>query len=79
MSLYDFNPSPIEISRDTTVVWTNLDTSPHSFVSVAGAPVAFKSGSIAPGATYQFTFTQSGTYRYLTETTPNWGGQITVT
>jgi plastocyanin len=76
---HDFKPSPLTISRGTTVIWTNKDPSPISFASDASAPVAFRSGSLASGSTYQFTFTQPGLYRYRTETSPQSGGQITVT
>jgi len=76
---HDFKPSPLTISRDTTVLWTNKDPSAISFVSEASAPVAFRSGLLASGSTYQFTFTQPGLYRYHTETSPQSGGQITVT
>ena len=78
-SNHDFKPSPLTISRGTTVLWTNNDPSAISFASDAGTPAAFRSGSLAAKSTYLFTFTQPGIYRYHTETSPKYGGQITVT
>lgn len=59
-----FSPETLTVRTGTTVTWTNQDTAPHQIASDAGAPVAFSSGPLSTGATYQFTFTSPGTYPY---------------
>jgi len=49
------------IGVNNTVVWTNHDVLIHNVIANNGA---FNSGDIAPGAAFQFTFTQAGTYTY---------------
>lgn len=72
-----FVPKDVSIKVGTTVVWTNNDSIDHNVTSDTGA---FSSGNMAPGATYQFTFTTAGTYPYTCSIhVPNMVGTITVT
>jgi len=58
----------VVIGVNNTVVWTNNDTAPHTVTSVAGGipsgAQAFNSGNLNPGQTWNYTFTQPGTYEY---------------
>ena len=56
-----FNPSSITVSKNATVTWTNNDNMTHNVTSDSGV---FVSGNIAPGGTYSYQFTATGTYPY---------------
>ncbi len=56
-----FVPEIVEISKGTTVTWTNDDGVPHTVTSISGA---FNSGNINPGQTYSYTFNQAGPFEY---------------
>ncbi|GAB2968995.1 cupredoxin domain-containing protein [Nocardioides montaniterrae] len=72
-----FSPTWIGIDRGRTVVWTNRDTMAHSVVVTSG-PVLFKSGRIAPGATFSHTFKRHGRYRYKCGIHPTMRGTVWV-
>ena len=75
---FAFSPAALTIKTGTTVTWTNQDGAPHQISSDPGAPVAFNSESLANGASYQFTFTQAGTYDYHCTIHPAMKGTIIV-
>src|SRR4030042_2827791 len=56
-----FVPDIVEISKGTTVIWTNDDGVAHTVTSISGA---FDSGNIDPGKTYSYTFNQAGPFEY---------------
>jgi plastocyanin len=56
-----FEPRTVTVPAGTTVQWTNRGQRPHTVTSDAGA---WDSGSVAPGASYSYKFTQPGTYPY---------------
>jgi plastocyanin len=56
-----FTPDIVEISKGTTVVWTNDDGFKHTVTSISGA---FDSGNIDPGKTYSYTFNEAGPFEY---------------
>jgi len=56
-----FVPDIVEISKGTTVIWTNDDGVRHTVTSISGA---FDSGNIDPGKTYSYTFNQAGPFEY---------------
>src|SRR4030042_2991066 len=56
-----FVPDIVEISKGTTVIWTNDDGVKHTITSISGA---FDSGNIDPGKTYSYTFNQAGPFEY---------------
>jgi len=56
-----FVPDIVEISKGTTVTWTNDDGVPHTVTSISGA---FDSGNINPGQVYSYTFNQAGPFEY---------------
>jgi len=75
---FAFSPATMTIKTGTPVTWTNQDGASHQIASDPGAPVAFKSESLVNGASYQFTFTQAGTYSYYCTLHPSMKGTIIV-
>ena len=65
-----------EVAVGTTVVVTNADTTQHTWSAVEGA---FDSGALAPGDTFEFTFTEAGTFDYQCNFHPSMTGTIVVT
>ena len=66
---YTFDPATLTISPDTTVTWTNNDSVTHTVTSADGIGVSANTtslfnGSLAPGASFSYTFTKAGTYFY---------------
>jgi plastocyanin len=91
---FSFDPSTLSIKAGTIVRWTNNGPSAHTAVSDAGTwgspslspPV--KGGGYgdggSPGGTFDFTFTEPGTYSYHCSlhppsSYPGFTGTITVT
>ena len=60
----------------TTVVIRNEDSAPHTFSADDGS---FDSGSIDGGGTFEFTFTEAGTFAFHCNVHPAMTGTITVT
>ncbi len=58
---FAFSPATLTVPAGTTVTWTNNDATTHTVTSDTGA---FNSSFLSPGATFSFTFTQAGTYKY---------------
>jgi plastocyanin len=77
MKSFAFDPVSLTVAVGTTVTWTNNDNVPHDVTADDGS---FKSGSIAAGGTFAYTFTTAGTYTYqCTIHQPNMVGTIIVT
>lgn len=72
-----FVPNIVEISKGTTVTWTNDDGVAHTVTSISGA---FDSGNIEPGKTYSYTFNQAGPFEYSCANHPSMArGKVIVT
>jgi plastocyanin len=71
-----FQPSRIEITAGTTVAWTNTDAVQHTVTAVDRS---FDSGNLAPGTTWQYTFTKPGTYQFFCAVHPFMKGMVIVT
>ena len=71
-----FNPSTTEISKGTTVAWTNEDSAPHTITSVNGEEI--NSNTLSKGQTYSHTFNAEGEYEYYCKIHPNMKGKIVV-
>ncbi len=56
-----FEPKSLTVTAGTTVVWTATGALPHTVTSDTGQ---FGSGTLNTGNTFQFTFSQPGTYAY---------------
>jgi plastocyanin len=85
----NFEPkdSKASLGVSNKVIWTNLDTAPHSVTTdnnyVDPINGEFNSistiGLILPKKTFEFTFTQAGDYSYHCEPHPWMKGKVTVT
>ncbi len=58
---FAFTAKELHVAPGTTVTWTNLDQLQHTVTADDGS---FDSGFLDPGASFQFTFAQPGTYLY---------------
>jgi len=58
----DYEPRTLTIDVGTTVRWANEGALPHT---VTATDAAFDSGIMPPGASYERTFNQVGTFDYL--------------
>jgi plastocyanin len=78
---FRYESNAIEVPVGTRVVWTNHDQIEHTVTS--GAPDSTEGGFNAklsgPGATFSFTFTKAGTYRYFCDRHHFMRGEIRVT
>lgn len=70
-----YTPANIEITAGTTIVWRNSDQVDHSVTARDGT---WDSGIIRPGATWQRTFTEPGTYDFFCTPHPFMKGTIVV-
>ena len=75
----------VTIGVNNTVMWINQDETSHSVVSehvdpISGAFGSYAQGTglIAPGGTFEFTFTQPGTYDYYMIPHPHMQGTVVV-
>jgi plastocyanin len=57
--VFTFSPQALNITPGTTVIWNNTTSAPHT---VTGS--SFGSGTISPGGSFRFKFTQKGTFAY---------------
>ncbi len=71
-----FSPAAPSVPAGSTVTWTN-NTGVTQSVQSTSAPYTYNSGSLAPGAQFQYTFVNPGTYNYSSVGGPT--GTITVT
>ncbi len=72
-----FRPKNISVKVGSTLTWTNNDTAPQSVTS--DTPGVFDSGTLQPGAKWQYTFNTAGTFPYHSMGTGGSYGSITVT
>jgi plastocyanin len=70
-----YSPNPITIARGGAITWTNNDTTAHTSTSDTGT---WNSGSLAPGASFTFTFSNSGSFIYHCTIHPGMVGTVTV-
>jgi plastocyanin len=68
-----FAPASLLVPPGTTVIWTNAGVAPHT---VSGDFA--DSGTLEPGQTFSFTFTEPGTYPYRCLFHPGMTGEIVV-
>jgi len=70
-----YSPSSYTVEVGTTVTWVNHDGTTHTVTSTDGT---FDSGSMPPGASFSYTFTNAGTYQYACSYHPWMTGTIVV-
>jgi hypothetical protein len=57
-----FTPGKVFLRPGSTIIFTNVDTKPHSFIGLGSANT--DSGTIAPGKTYTKIWTHLGTWTF---------------
>ena len=75
-------PNIVTVSPNTSVTWTNQDTSSHTITSgdfTTGPSGQFDSGLVNTGATFTHQFTTPGTYAYYCTIFPFMSGMVNVT
>lgn len=70
---FAFKPRTIDISRGSTVKWTNRGSVSHT-VTFKG----FKSGTLAPGNAFSHKFPKAGTFKYHCSIHPDMKGKVVV-
>lgn len=76
MQNFNFNPVVITINPGTTVQWNNQDTTPDAIVG--DGEYGPRSGEIETGESYDYRYTESGTYRYHGSRNPQATGTVIV-
>jgi len=72
-----FGEVELTVRAGTTVRWVNDDAFAHTVTSQS-APVAFDSGELRQGGTFEVTFDVPGTYRYFCEVHPTMRAVVVV-
>ena len=75
ISNFAFSPANLTIKSGDTVVFTNMDSAPHT----ATAEGAFDTGRLNQGQQASLTFPAPGSYSYICAFHPRMTGTITVT
>jgi glucose/arabinose dehydrogenase len=70
-----FNPAQINVSKGTTVIWTNNDSVAHTVTSDTNV---FDSGTLNPGQTFEWTFDQIETFKYHCSIHSSMKGEVNV-
>ena len=71
----NFEPANLEVSKGTTITWTNNDSVAHTVTSDNGK---FESGQLAAGKTFEFTFNEVGSFSYHCSNHPTMKATIAV-
>jgi plastocyanin len=72
-----FSPKTIEVKSGTVVTWTNTGMIDH-MIAAGFFKDTFSSPYIKPGASWQHTFTEPGTYAYIDEVDHSNAGTVIV-
>lgn len=70
---FAFSPSQINVAKNTTVIWTNKDSVPHTVTSTN-----FSSPTLNAGDTFSYTFADDATVNYNCTFHPQMKGTIVV-
>ncbi len=75
---FSFSPTSATVKAGTTVTWTNNDAVPHTITSDPDGSL-FKSSTLNPGETFQFTFSTAGSFAYHCSIHTSMQGTVVVT
>jgi glucose/arabinose dehydrogenase len=75
VSDFAFSPDRLRIAPGTTVTWTFNGPSNHTVTSLQNL---FDSGAKAPGTTFSYTFTTTGSFQYRCTIHPTMRGRVVV-
>ena|ERR1041385_4588759 len=70
-----FNPATINVSRSSTIIWTNNTSQMHTISNDYGK---FESGDLPSGQQFSFTFYTPGTFPYHCKYHPMEKGNVVV-
>jgi plastocyanin len=73
---FAFTPANLTVKKGTTVTWTNKDSAPHTVTGEDGGP---DSATLQPNDTYQFTFSEVGSFAYHCNFHTSMVAKVTVT
>lgn len=76
LEIVDFSHRDLTVSAGTTITWTNADAVIHTTTSNDGL---WDSGVLESGHTFDFTFTQAGSFAFFCAIHPTMKATITVT
>ncbi len=71
---FAFEPATLTVKAGTTVTWTNEDSVSHQVHSEG----VFDSPALSKGESWEYTFSESGTYDYICSIHPSMKGTIIV-
>jgi len=71
-----YTPAQITVAKGTKVTWTNNDSTAHTVT--ADTNNTFASGTLNPGASYSFTFNETGSFAYHCDFHPSMHGTVVV-
>jgi plastocyanin len=72
-----FSPQSLTVKKGTTVKWTNNSQTLHT-VTTPNTFSPLNSTALMPGNTYSYTFTQVGTFPYVSLANPSMTGMVIV-
>jgi len=75
---FAFEPQELNVTVNSSVIWTNEDSVPHTIVTDKDAATEIKSEQFNKGETFEFNFTTVGTYPYHCSVHPSMTGVIQV-
>lgn len=70
-------PGYVTVAAGTPVTWRNDDTEPFA-VEVTSSGTVVATGSVAPGESWRYEFTEAGAYEYRTDALPDFVGIVEV-
>ncbi len=73
---FSFSPQTLTVKTGTKVTWTNNDSVPHTVTS--DSDNLLNSGTISPGQSFSFTFTNTGSANYHCSIHPMMKGVVVV-
>lgn len=73
---FSFTPATLTVKVGTTVTWVNDDSAAHTVTSDSGG--LLHSETIAPGQSFSFTFTDTGSVSYHCAIHPSMRGTVVV-
>ena len=79
ISNFAFEPQQLNITVNSSVIWTNEDEAPHNIATDKDAVAEIKSDLFKKGETFEFNFTKAGSYPYHCGIHPSMTGIIVVT
>jgi plastocyanin len=79
ISGFAFKTPALDVTKGTTVTWSNKDGTTHHVTSGTSPTSDGKfDGAVAAGASFSFTFNNAGTFTYFCSIHPSMTGAVTV-